>query len=317
MSLVQKTLLVCFGPLGRLLNSFCAAARLREASPDGHLVLLTSPALVGLAAKSPWFDNIISADLSASDINLSHLAKAIKQNKFDRIIDLERSDATATMFAAFGLFPPKFAGHAPRAKWRLPPQAAHPIDADNQLLDLVGIAPSAADLSQGPKLDWLLRQIGKTPSLEPAYFGLEGSYVLLNLGNPNPEQVWPALAFQTLAGNILDSGHMLAITGGIDTRDLARPLIRKYPQIRDLCARADPFQLAALGAKAKGVVGMADGMLHLCAAGSARCISLHGSKASANIQAIRTPNAVTLIAEPLEELSAADVLKAMKMFGAL
>lgn len=278
---------------------------------------MTDPSLVGLAAKSPWFDDIISADLSAKDTNFSLLAKALKKSKFDRIIDLERSKRTAALFGAFGLFAPKFAGSAPRAKWPLPPAGDHGVDADARLLDMVGVPNTGADLSLGPSLDWLLRLGGKTPSLEPGYFGLEGEFVLLNLGRPDPQHGWPAAAFQTLAGYILGNNTMLGVTGSIEARDLARPLIRNYPKIRDLCARADAFQLAALGAKAKGVVGMPDGILHLCSAGAGRCISLHGNAASAKQAAIRSPNAMTLISDPLEALSADDVLKTMKMFGAL
>jgi hypothetical protein len=62
---------------------------------------------------------------------------------------------------------------------------------------------------------------------------------------------------------------------------------------------------------------MADGILHLCAAGAGRCISLHGSDRDARLHGIRSPNAMTLIAEPLESLQPADVIRAMKMFGAL
>ncbi|MCF6291775.1 MAG: hypothetical protein L3J04_00110 [Robiginitomaculum sp.] len=311
-----KTLIICFGPLGRLLNAFCASARLREAFPDDQLVLLTDPALVGLATKSPWFDDIISADLAAADTNLSMLAKILKKSKFDKIIDLERSDKTANLFASFGLFVPKFAGSASRAKWQINENNEHPVDADNRLLDIIGVPPSKVDLSIGPDFSWLLRLAGKTPSLQPEYFGLKGDYILLNLGRLDSNDGWPAAAYQTLAGHILNSNTMLAITGGIKARDLARPLLRNYPKIKDLCARADPFQLTALGAKAKGVVGIADGILHLCGAGAGRCISLHGSVASAKQTGIRVPNAMTIISEPLEKLSAEDLLKTMKMFGA-
>jgi len=315
--LSKKTLVVCFGPLGRLLNAFCACERLREALPLDNLTLLTDPSLVGLASKAPWFDDIISADLSAADTNFSRLAKAIKQSKYDRIIDLDRTARTAKLFAAFGLFAPKFAGIAPRAKWSLISKPDHPVEEDARLLDLMGVPKTGADLSLGPQLSWLLRLSGKTPSLQPGYFRLEGDYILLNLGRPDPENGWPAAAFQTLAGYILNSGTMLAITGSIEARELARPLIRNYPQIRDLCARADAFQLASLGAKAKGIVGLPDGILHLCAASSGRCISLHGSALDAALTGIRSPNAMTLISDPLEDLSADDVLRAMKMFGAL
>ncbi len=313
----KKTLVVCFGPLGRLLNAFCASARLRAALPSEHLVLLTDPSLVGLASRSPWFDDIISADLNAADTNFSRLAKVIKQSKYDKIIDLDRSKQTASLFAAFGLFAPKFASNAPRAKWTFSGKPDHPIEEDDRLLDMMGIAKVEADLSLGPELDWLLRHSGKTPSLQPGYFRLEGEYILLNLGRPDPENGWPAAAFQTLAGYILGMDKMLAITGTIEAREMARPLLRNYPQIRDLCARVDAFQLANLGAKAKGVVGLPDGILHLCAVGSRRCISLHGSAVDAKRNAIRAAGAMTLISDPIEDLSADDVVKAMKMFGAL
>ncbi|MBL4597090.1 MAG: glycosyltransferase family 9 protein [Robiginitomaculum sp.] len=313
----EKTLIVCFGPLGRLLNAFCASARLSEAMSSGQLVLLTSSSLAGLAAKAPWFDDIISADLSEQTFNFSHVTKAIKQRKFDRIIDLQRDALTKNLFANFGFFAPKFAGAAPRAKWKLREDNQHSIDADDQLLDIIGVPKIERDLSIGPQLNWLLRLSGQTPSMQPGYFGLSGPYVLLNLGTPDLKHGWPQLAFAELAGHILSLGMELAITGDIHARDLARPLIRTFPQIRDLCARADPFQLASLGTQAKGVVGLADGILHLCAAGAGRCISLHGSQDNARKTAIRSPNAMTLIGDGLDKISADDVIRAMKMFGAL
>ncbi|VAV98324.1 hypothetical protein MNBD_ALPHA06-389 [hydrothermal vent metagenome] len=313
----NKTLIVCFGPLGRLLNGFCAVARLRETCPDDQLVLLTDPSMVGLATKAPWFDDVISANLSDTEVKPSQLTKAIKQRKFDRIIDLERSTRTRKLFAGFGLFAPKFAGAAPRAKWRVAANNAHPIDADDLLLDAMGIGKTHTDLSLGPQLDWLLRLAGQTPSTKPGYFGLDGPYILLNLGKSQPDQGWPETAFAELSEQLIASGITVAITGNINARELAKPLLRAFPQICDLCARADPFQLAALGTEAKGVVGLPDGILHLCAAGAGRCISLHGSQSSAEQTAIRSPNAMTLIGEPLDTLLAKDVLRTMKMFGAL
>ncbi len=315
--LSRQTLLICFGPTGRLLNAFCASQRLREALPDQHLVLLTHPSLVGLAQKAPWFDDIITANIDAPNVNLSHLVKALKQNRFDAIIDLERSATTAKLFAGFGLFPPKFAGCAPKAKWRIKEMGEHPIDADARLLDKMGIAKIPMDLSAGPELGWLLRLAGKTPSLQPEYFGLNKEYVLFNLKPMDEDMHWPASALQDLCQQILDQDVLLAITGTMAARELAKPLVRAFPSIRDLCARADAVQLAALGAKAKGVVGFADGVLHLCSAGAGRCISLHHSAESAKMEAIRAPNAMTLLSQPLAPLTAKDVVRAMKMFGAL
>jgi ADP-heptose:LPS heptosyltransferase len=315
--LISQALIVCFGPLGRLLNAFSAVERLKETGFAGHLVLLTDPSMVGLAAKTPWFDDIISADLQASDLNLAQLAKAIKKNRYEVIIDLERSDRTRDLFAAFGLFAPKFAGSAPRAKWQLSESQEHEIDGDYRLLDLLQVPVTGSDLSGGPNLDWLLRLTGKSPSSEPGYFGLDGPFVLLNLVKPDVENGWPVQAFAALSEQLLSQSVQVAITGSMHARDMARPLIRSFPEIRDLCARADPFQLVSLGARAKGVVGMADGILHLCAAGAGRCISLHGSDRDARLHGIRSPNAMTLIAEPLESLQPADVIRAMKMFGAL
>lgn len=312
----EPLLLVCLGPLGRLLNGFAAMERLRDVFPSARLTLLTSPSLAGLASRAPWLDEVITADLNAPDLNLGKLAKSIRAKKHARIIDLQRDAVSQSLFAAFGLFPPPFASHAPRAKWRMESRGLHPIDADAELLDMMGVPGNGVDLMAGPDLHWLTRVPGNAPSREPGYFGLDGPYVLINLTTAQ-EGGWPDTALQEVARRILERGVMVALTGGMAARERAKPLLREFPQIRDLCARADPFQLAGLGAHANCVIGMADGNMHLCAASGTRCISLHGSKHDAMAHGIRAPGAVTVIANPLHELSAAEVIRTMDMFGAL
>lgn len=312
----EPQLLVCLGPLERLLNGFCAMQRMRDAWPDAHLTLLTSPSLAGLASRAPWLDEVITADMKAQDLNLGKLAKSIRAKKYSRIIDLQRDQQTQDLFAAFGLFPPRFASHAPRAKWRLADNGLHPVDADAALLDMMGVPDNGADRTAGPDLSWLTRVSGNAPSREPGYFNLETPFVLINLTEAQ-EGDWPDTALQEVARQILDRNIMVALTGGMAARERAKPLLREFPQIRDLCARADPFQLAGLGTHANCVIGMADGNMHLCAASGTRCISLHGSQKHARRDGIRAPGAVTVIAEPLNELSAAEVIRTMDMFGAL
>lgn len=312
----EPHLLVCLGPLGRLLNAFCAMQRLRESMPHAHLTLLTSPGLAGLASRAPWIDEVITADMQAPDLHLGKLARSIKAKKFARIIDLQRDAQTESLFAAFGLFPPPFASHAPRATWRLAAGNQHPVDDDAQLLDVMGVPDNGADRTAGSDLDWIARVPGNTPSRKPGYFGLEVPYVLINLTRPQ-EGGLSNTALQEVARRIQERKVMVALTGGMAARERAKPLLREFPQIRDLCARADPFQLAGLGAHANCVIGLADGSMHLCAAGGTRCISLHGSKQDAKTHGIRALGAVTLVAEPLQELSAAEVIRTMDMFGAL
>ncbi len=309
-------LIICFGPLGRMVDAIAAAQRLREQNTHERLTLLTVPNLAVLAKSSSLFDDVSTVEPWQNPTALRTLVQALKKRKFERIYDLERSKRSHQLQSAFGMFGPPFAGTARRSKWRLTAPIAHPIDADAALLDIVGIGGQHIAPTPGPDGQWLLRRRAGAPSLEPAFFGLERDYILINLTRDDPGPRWPNVPFAALARAIVEAGMGCALVGTINDRVHAREIAQIDTRVKDLCARADYYQLAALGAKAKAVVGHADGAARLACAAGARTITLHEGHADADAHAPRGTGAVAFVSTAFEGLTARSVVDVLGMFGA-
>ncbi len=310
-------LVICFGPLGRLIDAMAAVQRLRAQNTHERLTLLTVPKFADLAKSSSLFDDVSTVDLWQNPNALRSLVQALKKRRFERIYDLERSTRTRQLQNAFGAFSPPFAGAAKRSKWKLATLPPHPLDGDAALLDLVGVGGTTPGPAPGPDGAWLLRRHAGAPSLEPAFFGLEQHYVLLNLSRENEGPCWPVSQFTALARGVVETGMGCALIGTIDDRACAREVVQVDTRIKDLCARADYYQFAALGARAKAVVGHADGAARLSCAVGARTITLHEGHEDANANAPRGRGAVALVSPSLDALPARSVLEVLGMFGAM
>lgn len=310
-------LIICFGPMSRLVDALAAVQRLRVHNTHERLTLLTVPNLAGLAKASSLFDDVSTVEPWQNSAALRTLVNALKKRHFSRIYDLERSARTHQLQKAFGIFSPPFAGTAMRSKWRLETPPVHPVDADAALLDRVGIGGQQAAPVCGPDGRWLLRRRTGAPSMEPAFFGLERDYVLLNLTRDDNGPRWPGAQFAALARAVVDTGTGCALVGTITDRAYAREIAQIDTRIKDLCARADYFQLAALGARAKAVIGHANGAARLACAAGARTITLHEGHDDAAAHAPRGTGAVALVSPSLNALSARSVLDVLAMFSAL
>ncbi len=307
-------LVICFGPLGRFVDALAAVQRLRTQQAHARLTLLTAPALAGLARASSLFDDVSTIELPLSPAALKTLVKALKKRRFTRIYDLERSQRTMDLQGAFRFFAPPFAGAAQNSKWRLDTPPPHPVDADAQLLDLAGIGGSTPLPAPGTDGGWLLRRRLGAPSLEPAFFGLERGFVLLNLTRDDDRPRWPAESFARLARLVVEARLDCAVIGTMADRASARTVASTSGQVKDLCARADIYQLAALGARALGVVGHGGGAARLACAAGGRVLSLHQGHADAAATAPRGSEAVALVSKDLAKLDAAQVLRTLGMF---
>ncbi len=309
-------LIICFGPLGRLVDAMAAVQRLRQQNTHERLTLLTVPKLAGLAKASSLFDDVSTVELWQNPAALRTLVQALKKRRFGQIYDLERSSRTRQLQNAFGMFGPPFAGAARRSKWKLNQEPPHPIDADAALLDVVGIGGHISPPVPGPDGRWLLRRRAGAPSLEPAFFGLERDFILLNLTRDDNGPRWPNAHFAGLARAIVETGMGCALVGTIADRVYAREVAQIDVRIKDLCARADYYQLAALGTHARAVVGHADGAARLACAAGARTITLHQGHDDARAHAPRGAGEVALVTPSLEALSARSVYDILGMFKA-
>ena len=309
-------LIICFGPLGRLVDAMAAVQRLRVQNAHERLTLLTLPNFAVLAKASSLFDDVSTVEPWKTQAALRTLVQALKKQKFERIYDLERSRRTRDLQKALGVFSPPFAGLGRRSKWRAIDEGMHPVDADARLLDTVGIGGQSPAPVPGPDGRWLLRRRAGTPSLEPAFFGLERDFIMINLSRDDGGPRWSGVQFAGLARGIVETGMSCALVGTIADRVHAREIAHIDDRIKDLCARADYYQLAALGARARAVVGHADGAARLACAAGARTITLHEGHQDAARHAPRGPGAVAFVTPSLEGLPARSVLDVLRMFKA-
>ncbi len=310
-------LIICFGPLGRFVDALAAVKRVHEANAHPRLTLLTAPNLASLAAATSLFDNINTMEPPANGKGLRALAKVLKSRRYARIYDFERSALSRKLLDAIGMFGPNVAGQNRRAKWCLETEPPHPLDADADLLDLCGIGGQTPRPAPGPDLRMLLRRRAGAPSLEPEFFGLTRPFIIINLPAEGAANRWPEEQYGRLALAILAARTGCALTGPFGARALARNIARQDERIKDLCARTDFFQIAALANHAGGMVGHANGNMHLAAAAGGLVISLHQGHEDANAHSPRGRRAIAFVAPDIQTLPAHNVRDALQMFGAL
>lgn len=309
-----RILVIKLSALGDFVLALAAMRRIREAHPQAHITLLTTPPFEALAKASPYVDAVDTGGRPQAPGEWLGLVRRLRAAKYQRIYDLQTSSRSSLMFYGLLPFAPEWSGiawgcsHPHRNPRR---DHMHTLERQADQLKAAGIwpdAPTEPMSAPPPDLSWIVDQ---SPAPRPGP-GVQRPIVLLIPGGSahRPEKRWPAQRYGELARALFDRGYDVLIVGGPQEGELAHKIQRVLPQARDLTGRTDFARVAALGARAAVVIGNDTGPLHLAAAAGAPTIVLFSKASDPALSAPRGHVAI-LQAPDLAELPASAVLSAV------
>jgi ADP-heptose:LPS heptosyltransferase len=343
---LRRVLVIKLGALGDFIQSLGAMRVVRATHPSARITLLTTEQFEAFAKACPYFD-IVEADGRPRDIKgRTDLIRRLRAANYDMVYDFQNNDRTAQYFFGLTGKKPMWSGTAKGASHQhLGAERGdmHNFDALAEQLKYAGLGPKPPGDPTGwvigqdiaPSLDWVRPAFRDPPRFQPAFFGLNGPYVLLIPGSSaeHPEKRWPVDRFIKLAGWLADGGFTPVVIGGKDEGDIGAQINRKEARSRNLVGRTDLFQLATLSERATLAIGGDTGPMHMAAAARTPGVCLFAQEwtedMARDLQTVWSPKTrlgksaprggpmMVLHAPSLEALSLYDVQQAAFRLGVL
>ena len=313
----DEILIIFLSGLGPFVTACPALEALRAHHRGARITMLASPDICALAEDSPYVD--AAEPFSDQDVLAAplRLGQQIRKGGFSRVYDFTNSEFTEKVFAAARPRTPPWVGTARGAKFEVEPVPAsvHPVDAFLLLIQTAGVEPVSSD----PDVRWAITARANAPRLQPAYFGLSDPYVILaptGSGEGGPQR-WPTARWAGLAVRLVAQGVGVALASEPQDRAAVRAVVSACPQAKDIAARGDLTQTAALAVRASAGFGHADGAItQLLAAGGARTIYIEPSKRGV-MHPPRGDNVMSLTTDNPSELSVEYAAALFRMYGSV
>ena len=279
--------------------------RIRQAHPQAHITLLTTPPYASLGEALGVFDALWSEGRDRSAGAWMRLAGRLRAGRFDRVYDLQTSDRSSAMRLAFWPRFPEWSGVARGASHphRNPDRdGMHTLERQAQQLQDAGVwpdAPTAPGSAPAPDLAGLadpsaLDRLGVAPPF---------ALLIPGAAPARAGKRWPLDRYAALATRLADAGPTPVIVGGpAEARDAAA-ILSAEPRARDLTGRTSFAEVAALGAQAGVAVGNDTGPVHLIAAAGAPTLVLFGPESDPALCAPRGARVRVLTAPRLADLT--------------
>jgi len=289
-------LIIKHGALGDFVQALGPVRAIRLAHPGRRLVLLTSPAMAGLARACGLFDDVWLDDRPGwrRPLALLALLRRLTAGGFARVYDLQTSGRSSRYFRLWPGRKPEWSGIAKGASH---PHAnpdrdlMHTVDRQREQLAMAGLAevpPSDLSFATAP-LDHL---------------HLPPRFALLVPGGSahRPGKRWPIGGWAALAPQLVAAGIVPVIVGAASEAPLAESIRAACPEARDLTGKTNLVELASLARRASLAVGNDTGPMHLAAAAGVPVLVLFGPESDpalcaprgACVQVIRVPGLAEL-----------------------
>jgi ADP-heptose:LPS heptosyltransferase len=298
-------LVIKLGSLGDFIQSFDAFNDIRAHHRAARIALLTTAPFVGLARRSPWFDEVWADGRPRATAILAwaRLITRLRRARFSRIYDLQYNRRSAILFRALGgAGGPAWVGKAKGCAFPEPPYppAAGNVERIRLHLESAG-APSAGE----PDLSWLAEDVA---GLAPA-----NPFVLMAPGcSPHlPQKRWPAGHYAELGRRLAARGYRVVLIGTQADREAITTIKDSLPEAVDLSGRTSLFQVASLARLAEAVVGNDTGPIFLSAKIGAPTLTLMSAHTDEKRSAPRGRASAWLKRDDLADLSVDEVERAL------
>jgi len=301
-----NVLIIKLSALGDFILSLGGFQAIRAHHPGARITLLTTGPFQKLAEASGCFDEIWIDDrppLWRPDRWLA-LGRRLREARFDRVYDLQRSDRSGWYFRLAGR--PEWVGVVAGCSHRYVASggpALHIAEREAAQLAAAGVGPIEA-----PDLSFFDTDLGRFALTPPTALLVPGS------APHRPAKRWPAARFAALARELAAQGTTPLLLGTeAEARELAE-IARACPAARDLCGKTGLVEIAALARGARLAVGNDTGPMHLIAAAGCPSLVLYSAESDPARTAPRGPKVAILREDSLENLELARVLTALEAF---
>ncbi len=245
------------------LAAFVAAEPLfdaiRSAHPGARISLLTQNHLQRVARASPYFDQVAAMPDFRDPEAKKAFVKQVRASRFSYIYDLAANEDAKRLYAALGVFKPKWRSVAPASRYarkRGAPEEGLPDTT--RFSAAIGLDSS----ERLPDLGWALASRKDSANMQPSWFGISGVYGLLMPGIDESRQ-WPAVRYAEFARMMAKKGVMPVMVGPKELHTFADEAAHAAPELVDLTGKADHLQLVALAQSAAFFVSDAAEEVHL------------------------------------------------------
>jgi ADP-heptose:LPS heptosyltransferase len=317
----RKILVIKLSALGDFVQALGPAAAIRQHHAADEVTLLTTRAFAGLAQQSGLFDKItIDRRPKLFEIGgWAALRRVLRNNRFDRVYDLQTSDRSSFYSWLFlPGHPPEWSGIAwrcshPHANLGRYPQ--HTIDKQAEQLLMAGIHPTPL-----PRCPASRRPL-------PAGLKQRAFFILIPGSSPrHTAKRWPAKRYGELARQLFEaSGLLPVIVGGAGEEGLAAEISAACPAAIDLVGRTELTSLVDLADAAAFAIGNDTGATHIAAIGGQPVVVLF-SDASDPSRCVPRGREIHVLSSPrLDDLpvcrvftqviQAADGLRQLRLLG--
>ena len=305
---IHRVLVIKLGAMGDMVQATGPFQAIRNHHSDSHIALLTTSPYKDFANSGRWFDEILIDERPTWHQWRSwfELILKIKQEKYNRIYDLQTSDRTAIIYHLLSLF---------------------------YKVDWCGSASGCSHYHGNPKRDLMhtlerqaeqlsLASVTNVPppnlnNIRPEgqKFILPEPYVLIAPGGSShrPEKRWPKKNYAKLAKRLLIRGITPVVIGGSAETQIGSAITAYCPGAKDLTTKTSMIDIIGLSRKASGSVGNDTGPMHIIGATGTPTLVLFSHSSDPAICGQRGENVKILRIESLEKLSVDEVEANMRL----
>ncbi|HOY79309.1 MAG TPA: glycosyltransferase family 9 protein [Hyphomonadaceae bacterium] len=276
---LKRVLVIKLGAMGDFMQALGAMRVVRATHPSARITLLTTEPFEAFAKACPYFD-IVEADGRPKDLKgRADLIRRLRNAGYDMVYDFQNNDRTSQYFMGLTGKKPLWSGHAKGASHQHMNDnrgEMHNFDRLAEQLLHAGLTPKPPGDPTGwvigqdvlPSVDWIRPAFRDPPRFQPAFFSLNGPYMLLIPGSSpdHPEKRWPADRFAKIATWVADAGITPVVVGTKAEGDIGAQIQKLEPRAKNIVGRTDLFQLATLAERAAFALGGDTGPMHLAAA---------------------------------------------------
>jgi ADP-heptose:LPS heptosyltransferase len=310
-SSLEKILVIKLGALGDIILSLEAFHAIRTRHPGAHITLLTRPQFAPVAARMPWFDEVIHDPQPKihQPGKLLAFRAMLRGRGFRRVYDLQCNDRSGFYFKLIGPSRPEWCGSAKGCSHQRHDERRdkhiEPVPVTEwwlRFLESVDV-PRAGP----PDLSWLTGAVDD--------LALPENYLMLIPGcaPQHPHKRWPAPRYAKLV-ELLAARGIASVAVGTRVDEAAIGEIRALaPNLISLAGKTDIGQLAEVARRALGVVGNDTGPIHIAAMAGAPTLVLMSGKSDPVRMIPRGPDVGFLQESDLADLTAEEVFSSIRL----